>query len=613
MGNNFTVVQFQRQHFGNQPGTFNDIEPDVPFVGAAKDFLFDCPNVNPDETAFLLLQSRDVDNTGNIFQVNGVQVFGGLPVSPSRDTWNGNVLLIESHHQLRQTGNVLRVESRNTSGDAGGDIDDFIIDNVVIQYKTLDCSLHGIFDVKCYGAKGDGNTDDLDSILAARDAVNAAGGGILFFPPGRFVVSNAIELGARTTVAGSGASSVLEAKPGVDCFNMLLVRNSDDVRVRDLVLDGNRAKTNPPAEDAGENVACGFFGQPAGKGQTGLSITSVIARNHHGCGIRIVGPNNDDNLYLINPNEVEVIGCQILDCGSRGIILTRATRARIAGNIVTRCMQAGVQLVSSRSAVIDGNVIQDTKQEDDTNGGHGITVANCFDYVIVNNVAEENARWGIVASGGVGIFPDQGHPMSKRYVVANNICRKNCVGGITLDPSTRDPITGKPTGVIQDSFATVASNVCVGNKGNGIQTVHAGYLAVRGNICDANDNAGIALLSSRYTVVADNVLTCNRYGVGFWGDPADMPPGAPDLGHHLLGGNVYDKNEDGEIWIGANHPAIRQMHDLWPGSGAGGMNLPVKTIGGAPPNPVEGVLYLDPDDHKLKVYANGAWRTLQVE
>jgi hypothetical protein len=55
------------------------------------------------------------------------------------------------------------------------------------------------------------------------------------------------------------------------------------------------------------------------------------------------------------------------------------------------------------------------------------------------------------------------------------------------------------------------------------------------------------------------------------------------------------------------------MHDLWPGSGAGGMNLPVKTIGGAPPNPVEGVLYLDPDDHTLKVYANGAWRTLQVE
>ena len=26
MGNSFTVVQYQRQHFGNQPGSFNDID-----------------------------------------------------------------------------------------------------------------------------------------------------------------------------------------------------------------------------------------------------------------------------------------------------------------------------------------------------------------------------------------------------------------------------------------------------------------------------------------------------------------------------------------------------------------------------------------------------------
>ena len=113
---NFTVIQYQRQHFGNQPGSFNDIEPDVPFVGAAKEYVFDCPHVNPAETAILLFQSRDVSHSRNILHINGTQVNGGLPVSPSRDTWNGNVLLVEPHHQLRATGNVLRVEARNTSG-----------------------------------------------------------------------------------------------------------------------------------------------------------------------------------------------------------------------------------------------------------------------------------------------------------------------------------------------------------------------------------------------------------------------------------------------------------------------------------------------------------------
>ena len=140
MATNFTVILFQRQHFGNEPGSFNDIEPNVPFAGSAKDFSFDCPGVNPGETAFLMFQSRDVDHQRNIFQVNGVDVFGGLPASPARDAWNGNILLIEPDHQLRATGNVLHVESRNSNGGSGNDIDDFIIDNVVIVYKIPDLS-----------------------------------------------------------------------------------------------------------------------------------------------------------------------------------------------------------------------------------------------------------------------------------------------------------------------------------------------------------------------------------------------------------------------------------------------------------------------------------------
>ena len=61
----------------------------------------------------------------------------------------------------------------------------------------------------------------------------------------------------------------------------------------------------------------------------------------------------------------------------------------------------------------------------------------------------------------------------------------------------------------------------MGNRGPGIRTDHAGYLAVRGNICDCNDDAGVAIVSSRYAVVADNVLTGNhRYGVGLRRSPA---------------------------------------------------------------------------------------------
>lgn len=136
MATDFTVVLFQRQHFGNERGTFNDIEPNVQFVGPAKDFSFSCPAVDPSETAFLMFQSRDVDSQRNAFQINGVDVFGGLPASPDKATWNGNILLVEPRHHLKATGNVLHVAARNTSGGGGGNLDDFILDNVVIVYKT---------------------------------------------------------------------------------------------------------------------------------------------------------------------------------------------------------------------------------------------------------------------------------------------------------------------------------------------------------------------------------------------------------------------------------------------------------------------------------------------
>jgi hypothetical protein len=136
MATDFTTILAQRQHFGDERSTFNNVEPKVIFVGPKKDFTFDCPNLNSGETAFLIFQSRDVDHQRNIFRVNGVDIFGGLPASPSKDTWNGNILLIASRHKLKATNNVLHVESRNGNGGDGSDIDDFIIDNVVIVYKT---------------------------------------------------------------------------------------------------------------------------------------------------------------------------------------------------------------------------------------------------------------------------------------------------------------------------------------------------------------------------------------------------------------------------------------------------------------------------------------------
>jgi hypothetical protein len=138
MGSDFTVIIQVRQHFGNEEDAFPGV-----FAGANKEFRFVCPDVDPGETAVLLFQSLGVDHDQNFIAINSIgafgqpEVFGGIPVSRSDRDWNGNVMLVRPN-VLREE-NTLHLGARaddGSLGGLGGEIDDFVIDNVVIFYKT---------------------------------------------------------------------------------------------------------------------------------------------------------------------------------------------------------------------------------------------------------------------------------------------------------------------------------------------------------------------------------------------------------------------------------------------------------------------------------------------
>lgn len=59
------------------------------------------------------------------------------------------------------------------------------------------------FNVKDYGAVGDGATDDTSHIQAAANALKTAGRGTLYFPDGRYVVNGQITVGDGRTYSGS--------------------------------------------------------------------------------------------------------------------------------------------------------------------------------------------------------------------------------------------------------------------------------------------------------------------------------------------------------------------------------------------------------------------------
>jgi len=120
----------------------------------------------------------------------------------------------------------------------------------------------GFFDVKSYGAQGDGVTDDTYAIQSAIEAARAAGGGIVWFPPGTYMVSTndagwvngngtpaslIITNVGRIELRGAGRNlSIIKVVPTLTTtlapqgVIMLEHINVSEVIVSDLTFDGNR-------------------------------------------------------------------------------------------------------------------------------------------------------------------------------------------------------------------------------------------------------------------------------------------------------------------------------------------------------------------------------------
>jgi hypothetical protein len=162
----------------------------------------------------------------------------------------------------------------------------------------------GEFNVKTFGAKGDGITDDTAAIQAAIDAASTAGGGVVFVPRGTYLVSIkrhpdlasvATALVMKSNVELRGAGNGSEIKLGVvpnvipaGCnvnWQLHVLSNSTpydqtpgttttNIRITDLTVNGNAANQTfvPP-----NNSFQVFTGHARG-----VWITRVVSKNMYG-------------------------------------------------------------------------------------------------------------------------------------------------------------------------------------------------------------------------------------------------------------------------------------------------------------------------------------------
>lgn len=98
-----------------------------------------------------------------------------------------------------------------------------------------------VFNVKGYGAKGNGTNNDTSFIQKAIDEASSVGGGTVFLPDGTYMYSTlTLKSGVRLVGAGMGVS-ILKNRflVGLNDAAILVEADSVDVEISNLTIDGN--------------------------------------------------------------------------------------------------------------------------------------------------------------------------------------------------------------------------------------------------------------------------------------------------------------------------------------------------------------------------------------
>lgn len=120
--------------------------------------------------------------------------------------------------------------------------------------------ISGYFNVKNYGAVGDNATDDTAAITSAIAALNAAGGGTLYFPAGIYLTSGGFTISEQARIFGEGALSDTTGLSMVKCDSTtasLFTISHHGCIVENIDLYNNAVST--PTSGAAITVTAGNF------------------------------------------------------------------------------------------------------------------------------------------------------------------------------------------------------------------------------------------------------------------------------------------------------------------------------------------------------------------
>jgi hypothetical protein len=319
----------------------------------------------------------------------------------------------------------------------------------VVSFNITNAIISGdrVWNVKAYGAKGDGTTDNTSSIQNTINAAHTAGGGIVYIPKGIYISSPLI-LYSNVGLAGAGRfNSILKAKVG-SVGNFLAWTGLDNFCLLDLTVDGNNTSVNLVEASTG-NLAI---------------IQKCAIQNTNGYGVVLSGRSDVD----FSQNHVENIG------GSGGVVnFVGPSDPRPSGQFFSKNTFKNVSSVTNRPA--------------------SISCGRC-DFVHI----EHNTF--ISCDGGIA------NEHSKYQTISGNIFT-GCRDSLRVGPSDAPGVGEQVDHYASLTDNVITGGTILGAAGI---TIQGNHVSLVGNIVSACTGIGIAIQSSKggYTTgfTAKNII-----------------------------------------------------------------------------------------------------------
>lgn len=401
------------------------------------------------------------------------------------------------------------------------------------------------FNVKTYGAVGDGVTLDHAAIIAADAAAATAGGGTVFFPRGTYKCAANLTPSSGNAWRGEGVGSQINLVDDATATSRTIyILSKSDVTVENLYIQQSNAASRT-----------GVYGLIRIE-----SSSRVTVRN---CKI---GKSSSTGIHVIQGTDLLFEGNVVSGTLADGIHVSRnSVRVRILGNTVTASNDDGIAIISytdvtgvypnCEDIVVAGNTVSSILT------GRGIAVYGGRNILVTSNTISTTDHAGIIISGS----PATGalSTTTTRYavmvgVVGNTIRNVGVLAGATtksgiyvsnvrqlriadnnIDTAAADGVT--LAGVVKD--VTVVGNTINRAAARGIlltQTTSTDARLIQELFTDLGETGVVTARSADVTVTSNTVRKSTSEGISFIGAAAaDLVKGVV-VAENTVNSNGFD-------------------------------------------------------------------------